>query len=138
MDSKTRTENKVRFIKRFIDFCYADFENESPANKNMLFSQIGCLSFGIGFNHEMEFGSPPDDQWELLKECQKDLKKFIEWCFDNLNHSIKLFFQIRSVFTSGFEGVKDTYNFEILSSAGYVDGNLKLKVKKNSLEVLVN
>lgn len=138
MDIKTRTENKIRFIKRYIDFCYADFENETIENQNFLFSEIKCMSFGINFTFSMEeFGSPTDEEWEFLKECQKDLKKFLFWLFDSLNHSLKLIFKLPSYFTSGY--VRDkTYKFEISSSLGYIDSNLQFRMERNYLEVLAN
>ena len=90
-----------RFIKQFIDFCYADLENASISEKRRLFDETIGILYDYNFPASPTLLPPFEIIWPGLLKDQVGAHDFLEWLFEHKGLDYGLSFSLPHRFTAG-------------------------------------
>ena len=111
-------EDNVRYIRKFLNFCYADFHNALVEDQRRVFGELLSLSIRSACIPPIVARTPSKELWNMIKVYQQDLKEFLEWFVDKNAKGMKLHFSLPCLFVNGKMNQQDNFNLYVLTSTG--------------------
>lgn len=132
-----KREDKIQFIKGFLDCCYADLGNvATEVDKKYWANQFSTMGFRI--KNDRNLHRPEEiliSDWKLIRDTHQEMKEHLEWFIENFQEGVSISVDVPFILST----IRDEFNFSLFKSLLTSDSialSLRQDEKEETQEVL--